>query len=74
LHCRQLGVLETVCPAVMLKRNVMIKLTKCSLERVMPQTTAAMLLKLMLQCPASNCGNALLAAVIKNALQSKYFS
>jgi len=47
LHCRQLGVLETVCQAVMMKRNVMIKLSKCSLERVMPQTTAAMLLLLL---------------------------
>jgi len=48
LHCRQLGALETVCPAAMLIRNAMIKLTKCSLERVMPQTTAAMLLQLKL--------------------------
>jgi len=56
------GALETVCPAVMLIRNVIIKLSKCSLERVMPQTTAAMLLQLKLQCPAPNCGNALLGA------------
>jgi len=28
LHCRQLGALETVCPAAMLIRNVMIKLSK----------------------------------------------
>jgi len=74
LHCRQLGALETVCLAVMMIRNVMIKLSKCSLERVMPQTTDAMLLKLMLQCPAPNCGNALLVAVIFNTLQLKYFS
>jgi len=61
LHCRQLGALETVCLVVMLNRKMMIKLSKCSLERVMPQTTDAMLLMLMLQCPAPNCGNALLA-------------
>jgi len=64
LHCRQLGVLENVCPAVMLIRNVMIKLSKCSLERVMPQTTAPMLLQLKLQCHAPNYGNALLADVL----------
>jgi len=58
----------------MLIRNVMIKLSKCSLERFMPQTTAAMLLQLKLQRSAPNCGNALLAAVINNTLQLKYFS
>jgi len=64
LHCRQLGALETVCLAVMLKRNVMMKLSKCLLERVMPQTAVAMLLLLNLQCPAPNCGNALLPEVL----------
>jgi hypothetical protein len=33
-------VLETVCPAAMMKRNVTIKLSKCFLERVKPQTKA----------------------------------
>jgi len=60
LHCRQLGVLENVCLAVMMIRNVMMKLSKCLLKRVMPQTTAAMLLRLLLQRSAPNCGNALL--------------
>ena len=62
LHCRQLGILKNVSPAVMVIKNVMIKLSKCSLERVMPQTTDAMLMRLLLQRSAPNCGNALLYA------------
>jgi len=50
------------------------KIIEMFLERFMPQTTAAMLLRLMLQRSAPNCGNALLAAVIFNTLQLKYFS
>jgi len=38
------------------------KIIEMFLERVMPQTTAAMLLQLMLQRSTPNCGNALLAA------------
>jgi len=34
LHCRQLGVLKNVSQAVMMTRNVLLKLRKSSLERV----------------------------------------
>jgi hypothetical protein len=57
-------VLKTVSPAAMLKRNVIIKLSKCFLERVRPQTKADSKLQLKSQRQAHTCGNALLAAGI----------
>ncbi len=35
----------------------------------MPQTTDAMLIRLMLQCPAPNFGNALLPAVLSKPVE-----
>ena len=58
----QVWVLKSVCPVAMLKRNKIIKLPKCFLERVKPQTKADSELQLKLQRQAHTCGNALLAA------------
>jgi len=51
-------------PVKMPIRNMIMKLTKSLLERVQPQTTAAMLLLLKFHCPALYFANALLVAVI----------
>jgi len=50
----------------------MLKLTKSSLERVQPQTVAAMLLLPMFQCPALTFANALLAAGVFFCLEISY--
>ena len=57
-------VLKTVSRAAMLKRNVIIKLSKSFLGRVRPQTRADSELQLKLQRQAHTCGNALLVAGI----------
>ena len=57
------------CPVAMLKRNMIIKLPKSYLERVQPQTTAAMLQMLKFDCPAPYFANALLAEVLFRRLK-----
>jgi hypothetical protein len=59
-------VLKTVSPAAMLKGNMIVKLSKCFLERVKPQTKADSELQLKLQRQAHTCGNALLHAVFSS--------
>ena len=54
----------------MLKRNMIIKLSKKLLERVRPQTEADSKLQLKLQRQAPTCGNAMLAEVLFIGLQS----
>ena len=62
--CEVKGIHCSSCPVEMLTRNLIMKLTKSFLERVQPQTTAAMLLLLKFYCPALYFANALLGAGI----------
>lgn len=48
------------CPVAMFKRNVIMKLPKSYLERVQPQTIAAISLQMKRVCPALYFANALL--------------
>jgi hypothetical protein len=56
----QVGILKIVCPVAMMKRNVIIKVSKSFLERVRPQTKADSDLQPKLQRQAPTCGNAML--------------
>jgi hypothetical protein len=51
-------VLKTVCPVAMVKRNVIIKLSKRFLERVRPKTEADSEMQPKLERQAHTCGNA----------------
>ena len=56
--------MKTVCPVAMLKRNVIIKLSKRFLERVRPKTEADSEMQPKLERQAHTCGNAKLAEVL----------
>jgi hypothetical protein len=52
------------CPVAMLKSKMIIKLPKCFLERVQPQTNAESEILPKFVCPAPYFANALLAVVV----------